>query len=66
MNNYNTQKDGWWNWTIEKVSTTWKDISNCLHDNCSSCGGTGVRKDGLGPCIHMMSCSCPKCSPGRM
>lgn len=33
----------------------------CLHDNCSSCNGTGIRKDGLGPCVHMISCSCPKC-----
>jgi len=37
--------------------------SRCLHDNCSACGGTGVRKDGLGACVHMISCPCPKCSP---
>ena len=34
----------------------------CLHDNCSICGGTGRRRDGLGMCIHSISCSCPKCS----
>jgi hypothetical protein len=39
----------------------WKESSTCLHDNCSSCNGTGIRKDGLGPCVHMISCSCPKC-----
>jgi hypothetical protein len=37
--------------------------SQCLHDNCSMCDGAGIRKDGLGACIHMMSCSCQKCSP---
>lgn len=35
----------------------------CMHDNCPTCGGTGVRKDGLGSCIHMISCPCPKCTP---
>jgi hypothetical protein len=51
-----------WEFTIRKVSS-FKKNSDCIHDNCSSCDGTGIRKDGLGPCIHMMSCSCPKCSP---
>lgn len=37
--------------------------SKCLHDNCSQCDGTGIRKDGLGSCVHMISCPCPKCSP---
>lgn len=40
-----------------------KFFSNCMHDNCLACDGTGSRKDGLGPCVHMMSCPCPKCSP---
>lgn len=35
---------------------------DCLHDKCEDCGGTGQRKDGLGPCVHMLSCTCPKCS----
>jgi hypothetical protein len=34
----------------------------CLHKNCQSCGGTGVRKDGLGICVHMISCPCPLCN----
>lgn len=51
-----------WEYT-KRLIPTYKDHSNCLHNHCSSCNGTGIRKDGLGPCIHMMSCSCPKCSP---
>ena len=37
--------------------------SDCMHENCSACGGTGQKKDGSGICIHAMSCPCPKCSP---
>jgi len=37
--------------------------SECLHKQCGTCNGTGMRKDGLGPCIHMLSCPCPLCSP---
>ena len=37
--------------------------SPCMHDNCPTCGGTGKRKDGLGSCLHMISCPCPKCNP---
>jgi len=36
--------------------------SSCLHDNCSLCNGTGQRNDGLGMCIHMISCPCKKCT----
>ncbi len=43
-----------------------KEHGECLHDRCSQCNGTGIRKDGLGACIHMISCSCQKCSPCRM
>ena len=39
------------------------DRQQCLHRSCSQCGGTGQRKDGLGPCIHMISCPCPICTP---
>lgn len=35
----------------------------CLHDSCPLCNGTGIRIDGLGPCVHGISCPCPKCSP---
>lgn len=41
-------------------------FSDCLHDNCRSCNGTGIRKDGLGACVHMMSCPCKKCNPVSM
>lgn len=34
----------------------------CTHDGCSECVGTGIKRDGS-PCIHMISCPCPKCSP---
>ena len=34
----------------------------CLHDQCPSCHGTGVKLDGSA-CIHEISCPCPKCSP---
>lgn len=46
-----------------KITTVQNTKSDCLHDNCTSCDGTGIRKDGLGPCVHMISCPCPKCSP---
>lgn len=35
--------------------------SKCLHDNCKSCNGTGIKVTG-GICIHNLYCSCPKCS----
>lgn len=34
----------------------------CMHDSCTECVGTGVKRDG-GVCVHMLSCNCPKCSP---
>ena len=37
----------------------------CLHDGCTECVGTGRKKDGS-PCIHSLSCQCPKCSPVSM
>lgn len=40
-------------------SKTWRP---CLHDQCPSCLGTGIRHDGS-PCIHGIACPCPKCSP---
>lgn len=42
----------------------YKEIdSNCLHDSCPECDGTGQKKNGAGMCIHMISCSCKKCTP---
>lgn len=37
----------------------------CLHDACPECVGTGIRRDGT-PCVHSISCPCPKCSPRCM
>ena len=37
-------------------------VQPCLHDGCTECFGTGIRKDGT-PCVHMISCPCPKCTP---
>ncbi len=34
----------------------------CMHDACPECVGTGIKANG-GPCIHYISCPCPKCSP---
>lgn len=39
-----------------------KERSDCLHDSCSECHGTGRRKNGQ-ICIHMISCPCKKCTP---
>lgn len=34
----------------------------CMHDQCTECHGTGIKSTG-GPCIHGISCPCPKCTP---
>ena len=39
-----------------------EDWIPCLHDKCSECVGTGIKKDGT-PCIHFISCPCSKCRP---
>lgn len=39
-----------------------KEPSDCMHDNCPTCNGTGIRQDGLSVCIHNISCPCPKCT----
>jgi hypothetical protein len=33
----------------------------CLHDKCTFCHGTGITVTNQ-PCMHMLSCNCPKCS----
>lgn len=43
----------------DKLNENWQP---CLHDSCPQCLGTGVKIDGS-PCIHNISCNCPKCSP---
>ena len=34
----------------------------CAHMSCTLCRGTGQRLDGLGMCIHMLVCNCPRCT----
>ena len=34
----------------------------CLHDSCNQCVGTGIKQNGS-PCVHFLSCPCPKCTP---
>ena len=34
----------------------------CAHDFCPQCHWTWVKYDWI-PCVHMLHCSCPKCSP---
>lgn len=42
-----------------------RERGKCLHDQCTECLGTGVKKDG-NRCVHMISCPCRKCSPTYM
>ena len=44
---------------VDSQDANWQP---CLHDGCPECLGTGVKKDGS-PCIHFISCPCPKCTP---
>lgn len=39
-----------------------EDEQRCMHENCHMCGGRGTKTDGT-PCVHMISCPCPKCTP---
>lgn len=34
----------------------------CAHDACDQCHGTGIKSNGTS-CIHMLHCTCPRCSP---
>ena len=36
--------------------------SDCKHNQCRSCVGTGVRIDGS-RCVHSISCLCARCTP---
>jgi len=51
--------------SIEGSMEMWKNMKEenrqCLHQQCSSCRGTGIKKD-KSVCVHMISCPCPKCS----
>lgn len=55
-------RDEWFK-NVPKFWVDEKDEQSCLHKTCKCCDGTGVRKDGLGMCIHMISCPCPRCTP---
>lgn len=44
---------------LSRFKQNWRP---CLHDQCTSCHGTGIDGNGRS-CIHMISCPCPKCSP---
>lgn len=35
--------------------------SQCKHNQCTKCHGTGVEVDGR-ICVHHISCDCPRCS----
>ena len=47
---------------INNLSKSLKSNQLCMHDQCQSCHGTGLKSDG-NMCIHNLSCPCPKCSP---
>lgn len=40
----------------------YKYPTDCAHDGCSECHGTGT-KDSGGPCVHFLYCTCAKCNP---
>lgn len=40
-----------------------KQYSDCMHDNCSRCHGTGIDETTKAVCIHMISCPCERCTP---
>lgn len=53
--------DTWLKTTEQKRRKKQDEQFECLHKNCAQCGGTGNRKDGLGNCVHMLSCPCFRC-----
>ena len=67
MKIYYTDNSNW----RDNIPVDWWDIPDipdveeqrCLHKSCPECGGTGIKKNGLGMCIHMISCPCRKCTP---
>jgi hypothetical protein len=64
MNIYYTDKtiDDW----FKSIPKDWCDEpqeQKCLHEQCPECRGTGIKKSGLGMCIHAISCPCRKCTP---
>lgn len=52
-----------WSYDENIISLTqWppKTQSNCMHDNCPNCNGTGRSIYG-GACVHGLVCPCDKC-----
>lgn len=43
---------------VSKMTEYW---TPCMHDQCTSCHGTGIKLDGS-MCLHAIICPCPKCS----
>lgn len=52
----------WWEQDFLKNPGVVGSTTGCLHKSCSSCKGTGRKSNGE-LCVHMISCSCPSCSP---
>lgn len=61
---YITKEDDSHRYPIRK----WEDLKRnmeeieCLHLGCPECHGTGRKENGQ-PCIHWISCPCPRCNP---
>lgn len=50
---------------IDNINPGNRQWQPCMHDSCGQCVGTGVKQDGT-PCVHHISCPCPKCSPSMV
>lgn len=50
---------------IERLDKWDRENHVCINDGCPQCSGTGVNRVDGTPCIHYVSCRCPKCSPFR-
>ena len=50
---------------LDRVYSRDDDWCPCMHDECSECVGTGIKRDGS-PCVHSISCPCPKCNPMKL
>lgn len=46
----------------EYLEDTTKRRTQCLHDTCPKCHGTGRDSITGGMCVHHISCPCPKCT----
>lgn len=48
-------------WFCSNADRYIEAASDCMHMNCPTCKGTGRGLNG--PCVHMISCPCSRCSP---